>query len=295
VRQAGRFDLVHINQLHYAHAATAYAAARLRRLPVVLTPHVHAEQRETFDVGYMRRMLQGSRMVLADTPAEREFLVAQGCEALSVVTAGHGLVLADFPAQDRAAARARVGLPADGFVALFLGRKAHYKGLEPSLRAFLHLRRRCPHAYFLAVGPETAESQRLWRTYGEQPGVIVRGAVSDEERLAALAAGDVLVMPSSGEAFGIVYLEAWAYAKPVIGAPIRAVTSLIDEGENGFLVAPDQVETLTARLAWLAEHPAQAAVMGAAGRAKLERRYTTARIADIVEGVYARALRHKER
>ena len=252
LRNAGRFDLVHINQLHYAHAATAYAAARLRGLPVVLTPHVHAEQRETYDVDYMRRILLGSEIVLAVTPAERDFLITQGCTPPAVVTGGNGLDLADFPPQDRAAARACFELPPDAFVVLFLGRKVEYKGLEPSLRAFLRFRQERPNAVFLAVGPETAESEALWRTYGQQPGIVVRGAVSDPERLAALAACDVLLLPSGGEAFGIVYLEAWAYAKPVIGSPIRAVAALIDDGQDGFLVPPDQVETLAARLAWLA-------------------------------------------
>ncbi len=292
LQNARRFDLVHINQLHYSHAATAYLAARLARLPIVTTPHLHAEQRETYDVDYLLAVLRGSQIVLAVTEAERAFLLAQGFASSAVVAGGNGLNLAAFPAQDRAAVRARLGLPQDAFVVLFLGRKTAYKGLEPSLRAFLRLRQSHPNALFLAVGPETAHSQRLWLTYGEQPGVVVRGAVSEEERLAALAACDVLALPSTGEAFGIVYLEAWAYAKPVIGAPISAVAALIDPEQDGFLIPPDQVQTLAARLAWLADHPDQARCMGAAGQAKLHRRYTTDRIADIVEGAYARALRH---
>lgn len=292
VRQAPRFDLVHINQLHYSHSAIAYAAARLAGLPIVITPHVHAEQPVTYDVDYLLAILRGSEIIMADTESERTFLLGQGFPSTGVVTAGHGLNLAGFPHQDRGAARARFGLPEDAFVVLFLARKADYKGLEPSLHAFLRMRQSHPNAYFLAVGPETAHSQQLWLTFGRQPGVVVRGAVDDAERLAALAACDVLSLPSTGEAFGIVYLEAWAYAKPVIGAPIRAVSALIDDGQDGFLVPPAQVVTLAARLAWLADHPDQARRMGAAGQAKLRRRYTTGHIADIVEGVYTRARRH---
>lgn len=291
VRNARRFDLVHINHLHYSHAATAYRAARWAGLPIVTTPHLHAEQRETYDVDYLLAILRGSRAIFADTAGERDFLLGQGFPPVTVTTAGHGLNLAAFPPQDRAASRARFGLPDDAFVVLFLGRKIAYKGLEPSLRAFLHLRQTHPDAYFLAVGPETSHSQQLWLTYGEQPGVVMRGTVSEEERLAALAACDVLALPSTGEAFGIVYLEAWAYAKPVIGAPITAVAALIADGQDGFLVPPSDVETLAARLAWLADHPDQACQMGGAGQTKLQQRYTTGRIADIVEGVYTRALR----
>ena len=295
--QAHRYDLLHINQLHYAHAATAYAAAKLAGLPVVTTPHLHAEQRETYDVGYMQAILRGSQIILTVTGAEQEFLVRQGFPPLQVVTGGNSLNLAHFPPQDRVVARTHLGLPTDAFVVLFLGRKTEYKGLEPSLRAFMALQRTHPHAYFLAIGPETAESQQLWQQTaqeaGEIPNLIVRGAVEDAERLAALAAADVLLLPSRGEAFGIVYLEAWAYAKPVIGAPIQAVSALISEGVDGWLVEPTQVEAITERLAWLADHPAAAQAAGHAGRAKLLRRYTTERIVDIVEGAYFRAQRRR--
>lgn len=289
--QAHRYDLMHINQLHYAHAAVAYAAAKLRGLPVVITPHLHAEQRETYDVAYMRDILAGSKIILAVTGAEHDFLVSQGFPPMQVVTGGNSLNLDRFPPLDTAAARARLDLPTDAFVVLFLGRKTHYKGLEPALRAFLSLRESHPNAYFVAMGPETEASLKLWREVGKLPNLLVRDRVEDDERLAALAAADVLLMPSSGEAFGIVYLEAWAYRKPVIGAPIQAVKALISDGVDGWLIEPEQVEAITKRLAWLADHPDAARAAGNAGHEKLLRRYTTARIADIVEGAYRRVLR----
>ena len=74
LRNAESYDLVHITSLHYAHAWTAFNAARLRGVPVALTPLVHIDQPETFDVGYMRRILQNSQLVFAVTEAERDFL-----------------------------------------------------------------------------------------------------------------------------------------------------------------------------------------------------------------------------
>jgi glycosyltransferase involved in cell wall biosynthesis len=289
--QAHHYDLIHINQLHYAHAATTYLAARLRNVPIITTPHLHAEQPATYDVDYLLQVLRGSQLILTDTEAEHDFLVGKGFPPIQVATGGYGLNLARFPAHDHMAARARLGLPTDAFVVLFLGRKAEYKGLEPSLQAFIALRRTHPHAYFVAMGPETSASRKLWQEVGDLPNLLVRDAVEDDERLAALAAADVLLLPSSGEAFGIVYLEAWAYAKPVIGAPIQAVSALISDGEDGWLIEPTQVEAITARLAWLADHPAEAQAAGAAGYAKLTRRFTMERITDVVEGAYIRAQR----
>ncbi len=108
-----------------------------------------------------------------------------------------------------------------------------------------------------------------------------------------MAACDVLALPSAGESFGIVYLEAWAYRKPVVGARIAAVSALVHHGQDGLLVDPSDAGELAQALAFLLSHPEQASQMGARGREKLERRYTVERIADVVEGVYARVLRRK--
>src|SRR5690606_4046374 len=110
-------------------------------------------------------------------------------------------------------------------------------------------------------------SLKLWRELGKQPHMLVRDRVEDDERLAALAAADVLLLPSGGEAFGIVYLEAWAYHKPVIGAPIQAVKALISDNVDGWLIEPEDVTAITARLAWLADHPEAARAAGEAGHA----------------------------
>lgn len=291
-RQGRNYDLVHINNIHYSHAFVAHRAAQLRQVPTIVTPHLHAEQKETYDVGYMRAILQASKTVLAVTRPEKEFMIGQRWNS-EVVVGGNGLRLDRFPALDRQQSRTIFGLPSDGMVMLFLGRKTHYKGLEMCLEAFVNLRQKRSDVYFLAVGPETEFSQQLWSRYRGLDGLVVRGAVSDEERLAALAACDVLALPSTGEAFGIVYLEAWAYRKPVIGARIASVSALIGDGQDGFLVEPHQVDLLAHHLDFLAGHPDRARSMGEQGRAKLERYYTVERIVDVVEGAYARTVRRQ--
>lgn len=292
LRCADQYDLIHINNLHYSHALLAYSAARLSGVPVVITPHVHAEQRETHDVGYMRHILCGSDVVLAVTSAEKHYLLDRDLNE-DVVVGGNGLRLDRFPPLDQSAARARLGLPEAGYVILFFGRKTDYKGLDLCLEAFVSLRQIRQDVFLLAVGPETDFSRALWPRYAALDGLFVREKVSNEERLAALASCDVLALPSTGEAFGIVYLEAWAYRKPVVGAEIASVSSLVHDGEDGFLVEPRRVEPLLEVFTYLAEHPEVGCAMGERGRAKLERRYTIERIADIVEATYTRVLRRR--
>lgn len=289
--RAAAYDAVHINQLHYSHAYTAHVALKGLRKPVVLTPHLHAEQRETWDVGYLRTALRASHVVLAVSDAERDHLVRHRlCD--TAVLGGNGLRMTDYPRLDPAAARARLGLGEGAFVVLFLGRKTDYKGLDVTLDAFQRLRAERPEAVFLAVGSETPFSEALWRRAGDVPGVIRRETVPDEEKQAALAACDVLCLPSTGEAFGIVYLEAWAHAKPVIGARIASVASIIADGETGLLVAPGDAGALAELLRRLSAGRGWARGMGERGHQTLLRRYTVERIADVVEGAYAIARRH---
>ena len=289
------YDLVHLNCLVYSHVAYGYWAARRRGVPVVVTPHAHASQEVTYNVGYQRAVMAGCDHVIADTPAERDLLLELGLDPLRVSIGGTGLDPVQYEDGSRQEARQQLDLPLEGFVVLFLGRKSDYKGLDVALEAHLALRNQRPNLHLLAVGPETDYSRALWSRYGHRAGVHVRGAVSHEEKLAALRACDCLALPSTAEAFGIVFLESWIMGRPVIGARTRAVSSVIAEGEDGLLAAPGDAAGLAACIARLVGDPDRARQMGTRGREKVLRRYTVPRIGDRVEGIYLRTLRQRQR
>lgn len=164
-----------------------------------------------------------------------------------------------------------------------------------ALAAFIALQRHQPHLCFLVVGPETDYSRQLFAQHGNLPGVLNLGAVSDDARLDALNACDCLVLPSAGEAFGIVFLEAWIVGKPVIGPRTAAVSTLIHHGQDGWLVPlEDPIAIARAVRRWV-DSPTLARQMGENGRRQVLLRYTSARIADAVEGIYLRTLRARHR
>ncbi|MDH3380586.1 MAG: glycosyltransferase family 4 protein [Gammaproteobacteria bacterium] len=285
-----RYDLIHISQLHYAHSWLAAKAARWAGIPVVLTPLVHAEQPVTYEFPYLQSVMDTSDVIIAITESEREFL-AERNRNREVVLTGTGLRISEYPPLDPVASRRSLGLRDSEFVVLFLGRKGLYKGLDKTIDAVRELRNKGMSVHLLAVGPETEFSRKLWKEHGDTPWITVKDAVTHDEKLAVLAACDVLALPSTGESFGIVYLEAWAYEKSVIGARINAVSSLIDHGTDGLLCEPDSVQSVYENLNCLIQDSELRKRLGANGRDKLERRYTIERIGDIVEGTYARLLR----
>ena len=296
--QGRSYDLIHLSCLVYSHVAYGYWAAHRLGVPVVITPLAHAEQEVTYNLGYQRWAMAGSDHVIAMTGAERDLFLSLGLDPWRVTVAGTGLRPESYEhglKWDKTTARLRLGLPSEGFVVLFLGRKSDYKGLDLALDAYAALLPLHPELRFLAVGPETDYSRALWPRYEGLAGLHILESVSDEEKLAALQACDCLVLPSMGESFGIVFLEAWIMNKPVIGARTLSVASLIQDGHDGFLAAPGDVADLAANIARLCANPELARRMGARGREKVLSRYTVPHIAERVEGIYLRVLRRRWR
>ena len=75
--------------------------------------------------------------------------------------------------------------------------------------------------------------------------------MSNEEVAACYAHADLFALPSTGEGFGLVFLEAMAFSKPVVGAASGGTTDVVEEGINGLLVPPNNVGALAQALSRL--------------------------------------------
>jgi glycosyltransferase involved in cell wall biosynthesis len=98
--------------------------------------------------------------------------------------------------------------------------------------------------------------------------VRLLGNLADEALARTLARSDVLAVPSEYEGFGIVYLEGMSFGLPAIASAAGAACEIISDGENGFLVAPNDVDTLAARLSELQRDRARLVRMSLAARAR---------------------------
>ncbi|WP_420629579.1 glycosyltransferase family 4 protein [Candidatus Leptofilum sp.] len=292
LRNGRSYDLIHLNCLVYSHVIYGYWAAKWLGVPIVVTPHLHPEQSVTYDIGFQHTVLQGADHILADTKAEHTFLLEMDLALNSekVSTIGVGLNPANYPQMSRSQARQRLNLPPSGTMLLFLGRKSQYKGLKLVLEAFEGLQAEFSDIFLVAAGPETDESKELWLRYEKLDDLTVLDKVTDAEKLHLLQACDLLVLPSVGEAFGIVYLEAWLLGKPVIGADITAVRNVITDGVDGLLAEPDSADSVQQHLATLLKNPALRQEMGQNGRNKVLANYTIHQMADRLEEAYRKTL-----
>jgi glycosyltransferase involved in cell wall biosynthesis len=97
---------------------------------------------------------------------------------------------------------------------------------------------------------------------------------------------DLFVLPSRGENLPISILEAMAAALPVVATRVGGVPELVVDGENGLLVAPDDIEALSSALEALAGDPERRSLLGRRGALRVARQYDAAGAGPAMLDVY---------
>ncbi|MCC5647764.1 glycosyltransferase family 4 protein [Nostoc sp. CHAB 5824] len=131
-----------------------------------------------------------------------------------------------------------------------MGRMAKYKGYDQILHALLKVRLHVPNVHFILAGKgdDLPRINALVTSLNLEDCVTIAGFVPDEELCAYYNLCDVFALPSKGEGFGIVYLEALACGKPVLAGNQDGSIDPLAEGKLGCLVDPDNVEEIADNL-----------------------------------------------
>jgi phosphatidyl-myo-inositol dimannoside synthase len=165
-----------------------------------------------------------------------------------------------------------------GRVIMTAGRWAaseRYKGADELIRAAAQLQPAHPDLHLVAVGggDDLPRLHQLASDLGASECVHFLENLAREELAACFARANVFALPSTGEGFGFVVLEAMAFAKPVIAAAAGGATDLIEDGSNGFLVKPRDVASLAQALERLLTDDSLRAEMGRRGAEKVRLQY----------------------
>jgi phosphatidylinositol alpha-1,6-mannosyltransferase len=177
---------------------------------------------------------------------------------------------------ERAAARARLGLPVDGRLVVSVSRLVPRKGMDVLIRAATRLAPSRPDltVAIAGAGRDRDRLERLARTTGAP--VRFLGRVSHDDLPGVYGCGDVFAMLCRNrwagleqEGFGIVFLEAAAAGVPQVAGDSGGAAEAVAEGETGLVVSrPDDPTAVADAIGRLLDAPATRARMGAAGRAR---------------------------
>jgi glycogen synthase len=248
---AARADVVHVHLGEdLAVLPTGAAAAKLHRLPLVLT--VHTSLHHTLAVSDLRSAVlktlggqierwgeHSAEAVLGITPRLSKLLISDGAaeNRIHVIPPGVNPSLFEGPFEDpfSGVGRSRV---------LFVGRLAPQKGVDTLVAAAGLLKDPCAQVLLVGDGPERKALERETERLGVGDRLHFVGFVTHDRLPTAMAHADVLVLPSLYEELGTVLLEAMQAGLPIVASETGGIPDVIEDGVNGLLVPPGDPEAL---------------------------------------------------
>jgi len=186
--------------------------------------------------------------------------------------------------------RARKGLKV-----LFVGRLEARKGIVTLIDAIPGVLGAVGNVQFQVVGSDTSTSPTggSFREYLEQRidpryqhHVEFSGFVGEDRLAGYYRDCDLFVAPSLYESFGIIYLEAMAWGKPVIGCCVGGVPEIVDDGNTGILVLPNDPVALATAITKILTDDALRERMGTEARRWVETRFSSGAMAENTIAIY---------
>jgi len=287
-------DLIHYVYNGLTDAALLAAEhAELQGIPFVFTPNVlnTAAHGSPWDSGAFHHLYGVATSIIALTQHEADWLVARGVCASKLTVVPYGPILE--PSAEAARFRRRIHAEDDPIV-LFLGRVVPIKGYDLLLTAIQQVWQDHPTARLVFVGPAIAASRTLISALDDTRVTLIED-IDQQGKADALAACDMLCVPSSMESLGVVYIEAAFNAKPVIACRLPVLEQVIEHEKDGFLVSPDALSIADAIACLLADDQLRK-TMGRHAAEKAHERYDWSTVSHAVTQVYRQALaRHATR
>jgi glycosyltransferase involved in cell wall biosynthesis len=273
VRERGIPDGCIIHGLRYYMFAAPYWSAPLD-LPKIafmhgVDPFLSKRRMISFAKPYLRRaQTYINRVVLVGSPL-RSHAADLGIDEAKTVVIPNGAELpplSELPTNPASNGGILRVVSVSNLIAL--------KGIEDNIRALWYLKER--HGIdrwcysVIGDGPERARLEALVASLDLKDRIQFLGRLGYAETMGELAKADVFSLPSWGEAFGIVYLEAMGRMRPTIGCLGNGAADIITDGQDGILVPPKDPAVLALALKRLFDQPDLRQALGRRARCTAE-------------------------
>ncbi len=177
---------------------------------------------------------------------------------------------------ERVTAREHLGLPADAFVALYIGAFVPEKGADIAVEAVSQLDN--VHLAMVGDGPGRQDLERLAERVG---GGRVRFTGTLSDTVPAYSAADVVLLPSKGgDSMPATLIEAGLCGLPSIATPIGSIDDIILDQQTGLIVRPDDVVDLRRAMEQLRNSPVLREHLGSAARSHCLERFEIGVVAE---------------
>jgi len=237
-----RFDLIVCGHIHLLPLAVV--ASTITRAPVVLVIHGTEAWQPSPSASANLFLAKVASVVAVSDCTRQRFLSWSRVPEHKVTLLPNAIRSQDFGIGPKSEALARRYGLHGRTVLMTLGRLAageRMKGFDEVLETLPRLARRMPEVSYVIAGEgdDKTRLQHKARDLGIADRVVFTGLVPEEEKADLYRLADVYVMPSRGEGFGIVLLEAMACGVPVIASKLDGSREAVRGGTLGLIVNPD--------------------------------------------------------
>jgi len=307
----GKFSIIHVHSIPSNHFDLAWLHARLHRIPLVAQGHYSPDDLDTvfasrsFGARYFKwwtkSLLRRADKYIAVVGAEGEKIHELcGLKKRTIHVIPNGVSPEEFDAVCEADVldfRARHGLMDERLI-IFVGRVTKHKGPDLLIDSMnlLFASGKLNDCKVLIIGPQgdrayaaSLKSNAREKGYGECFRFL---ELNRRDVVAAMKAGQILVLPSRGEVFGIVLAEAMYCGKVVIGTNAGGIPEVLDHGGAGLLFEKDDVEGLAGQIFLAMDEAVCESLQGiaVAGRNKAVQHFNWTVITSQVESMYRELL-----
>lgn len=182
--------------------------------------------------------------------------------------------------------REQLGVPADRFVLITVGRLVSRKAVDHLVRTMAELRDTPAYLIVVGSGPELEPLQRLARDLDVSDSIQFTGWVSEERKWELLRAADAYVSTSLHEGFGLVFLEAMAMGLPVVAPDHGGQVDFLSTGETGYVTPAGEDGATKRAIETLMNDPSEARRMGQQNLSRADM-YRAERCAERYEELFA--------
>ncbi len=260
--------------------------------PFILYGSLHLNINFSNDSPYIKRAKECD-CYIANTHFEKEALLSFGVDPCKIVIIGTGIKVNEYRCKpdDVLSFRRKYGVGENEILIGHVGRLSQNKGAEVLLNAFKKIYKTNRNTKLLLAGTYTGYVPQIKDIIKREnlPVILIENFDADVKPL-IFNALDIFVLASGGESFGVVFLEAWACKKPVIGPTLGAVASLVDDNENGLLFETGKNDSLIKKLGLLINNKALRETLGSNGFQKAVTKYNWKSVTEKYRNAYFLAL-----
>lgn len=283
------FDIVHAH-MALPDGFAAMLVADAYKKPLITTPQVTdtdinlLRSRKSFDA--VCAVLRRSAVVISPSPSIGAKLEQK--TGIATETIPYGIYPGTVFTGESELPRKYSGRS----ILLSISRLIPTKGLELNIQAVAKLRQKHPSLHYLIAGEGTLRRDLVYlaRDLDITDSVEFIGHLPHDTAMEYMSMCDVFSLPSWRETLGLVYLEAMAHGKPIIGCRGQGVDGLTIDGETGWMVKPRDLESLVQAIDSLLSNPEGSREMGERGRGLVLGNYTWEAIAARHIDVYKKAV-----